>query len=105
VVSSERATRAIFVTTGTFTEAARAFAADKALELIDGSGLARLLEAAGHNPESVMTAPIAASGAVVCPRCGRPMVRRIARRGPNAGQAFWGCGDYPQCRGTLPISD
>jgi restriction system protein len=104
VASSEGATRAIFVTTGTYTLAARAFAADKALELIDGAGLAGLVEAAGHAPDPLLASPSATPGAVPCPRCGRPMVRRIARHGPNPGQEFWGCSDYPHCRGTLPLS-
>ena len=25
-----------------------------------------------------------------CPKCGRPMARRTARRGANAGGEFWG---------------
>jgi restriction system protein len=39
-----------------------------------------------------------------CPLCGRRMVRRTARKGPKAGQPFWGCSGYPDCRGTLPAS-
>lgn len=35
-----------------------------------------------------------------CPQCGRPMVRRTARTGRNAGKPFWGCSQYPNCRGT-----
>src|SRR5688500_136792 len=36
-----------------------------------------------------------------CPVCGRPMVARRARRGPNAGGLFWGCTGYPDdCKGT-----
>lgn len=38
-----------------------------------------------------------------CPRCGSGMVRRTARRGPNAGGPFWGCSRYPGCRGTRNI--
>lgn len=38
-----------------------------------------------------------------CPLCGSPMVRRTARQGPNAGQPFYGCTRFPQCRGTLPV--
>lgn len=38
-----------------------------------------------------------------CPRCGRPMRRRTARQGPKAGQSFWGCTGYPECRGIRPI--
>ena len=36
-----------------------------------------------------------------CPKCGQPMLRRTARTGPRAGQAFWGCSGYPACKGTL----
>ena len=38
-----------------------------------------------------------------CPRCGKPMVRRTARVGSNAGQSFWGCSAYPDCTGTRSI--
>jgi len=38
-----------------------------------------------------------------CPRCGKSMVRRTARRGPRAGQPFWGCSAYPDCTGTRSI--
>jgi restriction system protein len=34
-----------------------------------------------------------------CPKCGKPMLRRIARKGPKEGQAFWGCSGYPDCKG------
>lgn len=34
-----------------------------------------------------------------CPKCGAPMALRTAQRGPNAGNQFWGCSNYPQCRG------
>lgn len=36
-----------------------------------------------------------------CPKCGRPMKRRIARRGPNVGSEFWGCSEFPRCRGVV----
>lgn len=35
-----------------------------------------------------------------CPRCGSSMVKRLARRGRNAGNYFWGCSRYPRCKGT-----
>ncbi len=37
-----------------------------------------------------------------CPRCGKPMVLRTAKSGKNAGQQFWGCSGYPQCKGVAP---
>ena len=36
-----------------------------------------------------------------CPRCAGPMTLRIARFGPNAGNEFWGCSNYPKCKGLV----
>lgn len=33
-----------------------------------------------------------------CPKCGSSMVLRTAKRGTNAGNQFWGCSAYPECR-------
>jgi restriction system protein len=41
--------------------------------------------------------------APLCPHCRKTMVVRVARSGANAGGNFWGCGDYPKCRGIRPI--
>jgi hypothetical protein len=38
-----------------------------------------------------------------CPKCGAPMKRRTARKGPNSGSKFWGCSTFPKCRYTQPI--
>lgn len=38
----------------------------------------------------------------LCPKCGAEMVLRVASRGNNQGQRFWGCSSYPTCRGVLP---
>lgn len=37
-----------------------------------------------------------------CPNCNTPMVLRTAKTGPNAGNQFWGCPNYPKCRAILP---
>lgn len=39
----------------------------------------------------------------VCPKCGKRMALRTARKGPKAGQSFWGCSSYPECTGTRPV--
>ncbi|MDE6206815.1 MAG: four helix bundle suffix domain-containing protein [Muribaculaceae bacterium] len=41
--------------------------------------------------------------APVCPICGQPMVKRMQRRGANQGREFWGCSDYPRCKGVRPL--
>lgn len=38
-----------------------------------------------------------------CPKCGKPMVKRTAQKGVNAGHEFWSCSGYPECRGTRSI--
>ena len=38
-----------------------------------------------------------------CPVCNSLMVQRTARRGEGAGSQFWGCSNYPKCRGTRAI--
>ncbi len=42
----------------------------------------------------------AAKDAPPCPECGKPMQRRLAKRGVRAGKAFWSCPDFPECKGT-----
>lgn len=39
---------------------------------------------------------------IICPKCGAAMQRRLAERGPKAGQAFWVCTNAPKCRTLLP---
>lgn len=41
-----------------------------------------------------------ASIAPSCPLCASQMVMRGAKRGANAGKSFWGCSQYPRCKGT-----
>jgi four helix bundle suffix protein len=38
-----------------------------------------------------------------CPKCDHPMALRTAKSGKNAGQQFWGCTNYPDCKGTVPV--
>lgn len=40
-----------------------------------------------------------------CPDCGGEMVLRTARRGRNAGGQFWGCSQYPRCKGTRDATE
>jgi hypothetical protein len=40
--------------------------------------------------------------APACPLCGSPMVLRTAKQGKRAGQRFWSCSRFPDCRGARP---
>lgn len=35
-----------------------------------------------------------------CPKCGHSMVKRVVKRGANAGKTFYGCSTYPACNGV-----
>ena len=37
----------------------------------------------------------------LCPKCGAHMIRRQTKSGANAGKSFWGCSNYPKCRGIV----
>lgn len=39
-----------------------------------------------------------------CPKCGSVMVLRETKSGHNAGKPFWGCSNYPHCRGIVTVA-
>lgn len=109
VMAARGATGGFVVTSGRFTDEARSFSDGRNVTLVDGSRLAAMLESAraakegaGGRPAQIDRAT-SATATPACPSCGSPMMRRTARRGPNAGSAFWGCSTYPVCRCTRPV--
>ena len=38
-----------------------------------------------------------------CPRCQATMVKRVAKKGVHLGQTFYGCSQFPKCRGVVNI--
>ena len=44
-----------------------------------------------------------ANDAPVCPICGKPMIKRVAKKGINSGREFWSCSEYPKCNGTRNV--
>jgi restriction system protein len=107
VIAARNAAGGFFVTSGEYTEEARAFARQTSLELLDGKALEQLILDA-RRPEPFIdptvgrrhTSVRAMQAAPNCPKCHGAMVRRTAVRGATAGTDFWGCLQYPVCRGT-----
>ncbi len=83
------------------------------LILMLGKQIANQLEAfrrEGGFTEALTTERLAAKtqksigeGAPKCPRCGKPMLKRVAKKGINSGKEFWSCSGYPDCNGTRNI--
>ncbi len=42
--------------------------------------------------------------APTCPQCGKPMIKRVAKKGIRAGREFWSCTAYPECNGTRDVT-
>ncbi|MNK80279.1 Restriction endonuclease [compost metagenome] len=129
VMAAHGAAGGFVVTSGRFTQEATAFANGRNIRLIDGAALMQLLREARSKTEaspSLSDAPVlhgmaasprsnesagiaqvmapAGSANPHCPKCDKPMVRRVAKRGVTAGKAFWGCSDFAAgCRGTREI--
>jgi restriction system protein len=121
VIAAEGAVGGFVVISGRFTEDAKAFARGKNLRLIEGAELNDMIRRsqadtarAGSTttPNGAAFQSAAASSAAdaptrrcsatqhACPTCQSPMVERLAKRGSNAGNSFWGCSQYPKCRTT-----
>jgi restriction system protein len=97
-------TGAKLVATTTFTRDAIAFASGKPIELIGEVALLELIR--GVQTSGNIAPPVPEkkqSQQPVCPRCGSEMVMRKARQVAKAGGAFWGCPNFPRCRGTRAI--
>lgn len=60
--------------------------------------LAPHLQSLKVDTAQALVAAIVAPSSPVCPKCAVPMVRRVAKKGQNAGQSFFGCPNYPRCR-------
>ena len=109
VMAAKGAAGGFVVTSGRFTEDATEFAAGRNITLIDGPRLHSLLAQANaarstgnQPPVRTFKVPVspAPNTAFVCPACGADMKKRVVKRGVNAGVEFWGCVQYPACKGT-----
>lgn len=95
VMAAEGAVGGFVVASGDFTEEAKRFVEGRSIELVSTDSLLRLVKDTGGGATSSSLPDVEPS----CPKCGSPMARRTAKRGENAGASFWGCSQYPACRG------
>ncbi|WP_256958827.1 topoisomerase DNA-binding C4 zinc finger domain-containing protein [Psychrobacter sp. JB385] len=38
-----------------------------------------------------------------CPKCRGEMIKRVAKTGARQGQSFYGCTQFPRCRGVVNV--
>ena len=49
-------------------------------------------------------ASIISDNTPACPKCNSEMVKRVAKKGQQQGQTFFGCSQFPKCRGVVNIN-
>lgn len=90
------------VTLGSYTTDAARFAAGKRIELVHGEALLLMVRSVQRGPSPIQ--PIIPSTQTIttppCPKCSLPMVRRENRK---THRPFWGCPEYPRCRGMRSV--
>lgn len=111
VMAAGGAAGGFVVTSGVFTKEAKDFAEGRNIDLIDGAELAKIIKIINPKPQptTATTKPSiqntqTATANPSCPKCGSAMTKRTAKKGDNAGNEFWGCSTFPQCRGVLQVS-
>ncbi len=108
VMAAKGATGGFVVTSGRFTDDAKAFADGRNVKLVDGTKLFAMIKLVKQSQATKQSASISpsvqakAEAEPTCPQCGSSMVKRTARKGGNAGGEFRGCSNFPTCRGVRP---
>lgn len=103
-MAAEGAVGGFVATTGQFTADAKRFVEGRNIQLIDGQQLSRPLKKKSVDntriqPKMSQLRPVTPD----CPLCTKPMVNRVAKKGAQSGNQFWGCTNFPSCRGTRPV--
>ncbi len=98
----QKVPKAFFMTTGKYSNEAKAFASRNRITLIDGQMLlAMILRLPESVREQLLTFATAGDYNIPsCPSCGTKM--RIVQ-GKEGKRDFWGCMDFPKCRQKLGV--
>ena len=102
VMAAQGVSRGQFATTSTFTADAVAFARENGINLLDVTGLMKLISLRTPEQQAALLA-VALAGEYwrpTCVNCGTKLVERTPR---NGGAKFWGCPAYPKCKTTMPM--
>lgn len=100
VVAHQKVEKAFFMAPNGYTDDARAFATENRITLLDGKLFLAMLQRLPTEASKRLLA-FATEGewtTPTCPSCGMKMNARSSKRGP-----FWGCPDYPRCKGKLQM--
>lgn len=111
VMTAEGAVGGFVVASGDFTSDARSFAEGRAIKLVHTTEMLKMVAETRRGEASALTQTLKpkqtetgiSAIAPFCPKCGVAMVLRSSKKVGAAGNAFWGCSKFPECRGVLKV--
>lgn len=105
IMAGEHIKLGLFLTTSGFSEDARNFADGKSLILIDSREMVNAINRLAADDRAKLDELISQNDyqTPTCVSCNTKMVKRTAKSGPNAGNEFWGCVNFPRCRNTMKM--
>lgn len=103
VMTDEKMSKGIFVTSSSFNHEAVRLAADNNIELIDGATLlAKILALSPEKQARLLN--VATEGDYLTPTCASCGIKLVERTSSMDRSKFWGCVNYPRCRFKLFIN-
>lgn len=100
VMTHEKIGKAFFMTSGSYSDDAKAVAQANRITLIDGNMLLMMIQRL-PTPERESLLAFATAGDYTTPTCPTCGVKMIAKAGKTGRPDFWGCQNYPRCHQTL----
>jgi len=100
VMTHEKIGKAFFMTSGSYSDEAKAVAQANRITLIDGNMLLMMIKRLPE-PERESLLVFATDGDYAIPTCPSCGIKMVAKQGTNGRADFWGCQNYPRCRKTL----
>ncbi|MGX5914801.1 restriction endonuclease [Aliidiomarina sp. Khilg15.8] len=99
VMAAKGSDGAFVVASGDFTDEAKRFVQGRNIKLINGRDILSGRVASFEPIPDPSYQPLTS-----CPICSSEMVLRTAKKGTFAGNVFYGCSQYPRCRGIRQIN-
>lgn len=98
VMASHQLKTGTYVTSSTFSADAQAFAKANGIHAQDGTALLRLIGQRTPEQQTALLA-VAYEGEYWRPTCASCGTKMVERSSPRNEGSFWGCANYPKCRG------
>lgn len=102
VMAAHGIARGQFVATSGYTADARAFAQENGIMLHDTPSLLALIASRAPAQQQELL-EVALEGDYWRPTCASCGIKLVERRARASGERFWGCANYPRCKGRMQM--